>query len=114
MIKRWIFIIILLAILLTWLMTLVHIEILSVLHKDEFAAHSQSWVYGENDTFKIKVMTYSKKTATVYLVSDTFGVKAKFTKQNGQWVHTEDLAVWSTQGSADQYFIWPYFKNLVP
>ena len=64
--------------------------------------------------FDLRVLNYSETKATVYYYADTGGEKAVFIKDNNTWKYQTTEAIWSKQGSADDYIIWPYFKNLVP
>ena len=67
-----------------------------------------------DDDYDLRVLSYSETKATVYYYADTGGEKAFFIKDNDTWKYQATKAIWSRQGSADDYIIWPYFKNLVP
>ena len=62
----------------------------------------------------IRVLRYCSDRAVIYFYDENGGEKVAFTKHNGQWKFTEQLAIWSSMGSADDRFIWPYYKNFVP
>lgn len=64
---------------------------------------------------ELRVLSYNAEKAVVYYFADTGGEKAHFVNCDGQWVYEKTSAAWSSLGgSADHYFIWPYFKNYVP
>jgi hypothetical protein len=66
---------------------------------------------GEPD---FRVLSYSKNVAKVYYFSDTGGEKALFTRENGAWNYERSTKAWSAVGgTADDYLIWPYFKDWV-
>ena len=59
---------------------------------------------------KYKVLSYSEDSARVYCVNfnETNGTVHRYTKQNGEWKHTQwEAGGWSTSGSADDP-VWPY------
>ena len=68
----------------------------------------------DEENFQIRVLAYSNDRAVVYYYSECGGEKIEFRKTNNIWQYHQTIAIWSTQGSADDYFIWPYYKNLVP
>lgn len=63
---------------------------------------------------QFKVMSYGSKIAVVYYYSRLGGEKVSFHKVDGQWKFYKTIATWSgCGGSAEEYFIWPYFKHYV-
>lgn len=62
----------------------------------------------------LRILSYSQNKATVYYYGDSGGEKVVFIKEDSKWKYLKTAAIWSSQGSADDYFIWPYYKNIVP
>ena len=100
-----------------WIASVVLASVLTALFGSEFknceqlgCNYSHPWV----DEPEIRVLSYLPNKATVYYFSDTGGEKMLFLKENGQWKFNDTLEIWSDTGNADDYFIWPYFKNYVP
>lgn len=63
-----------------------------------------------------RVTYYSPNKAIVYFwMDDSYGEQIEFKKDiNGNWKTHRYLAGWSSMGgNADDYFIWPYFKDYV-
>ena len=61
-------------------------------------------------------MYYSSKKAIVYFwIEDGYGEQVEFKKdKNGNWKSHRCLSSWSKSGgTADDYFIWPYFTDFV-
>lgn len=56
-----------------------------------------------------KVLTYSKKEAKVFYVSDTGDLITFFKNEEGNWEIKEWRTVWSKTGSADEFY-WPYYR----
>lgn len=62
----------------------------------------------------LRIMQYSDTKAMVYYFTETGGEQAEFTKEDDVWTFEKIHACWSaTGGTADDYFIWPYFRNWV-
>ena len=70
--------------------------------------HLHAW---DEEEFQIRVLSYSNDRAVVYYYSECGGEKIEFCKKNNIWQYHCTLAIWSEQGSADEYFIWPYYKS---
>lgn len=113
--KRYIALLVVLGFLLVWLGSMGVAGVLTALYADEFTdleAMDLQWLSGED--YEKRVLSYGKQTAKVYFYNESFGVCVRFTKQDGQWKAEKEVATWSSQGSADDYFIWPYYKHYVP
>ena len=113
--KRYIALLVVLGIFLIWLGSMGVAGVLTALYDDEFTdfeAMDLQWLSDEN--YDKRILSYGKRHAKVYFYNESFGVCIRFTKQNGQWKAEQELASWSSQGSADDYFIWPYYKHYVP
>jgi len=66
-------------------------------------------------TPNLRVLSYNTDEAVVYYFTEDGGEKALFVKKDGQWRYKKTLAIWSANGgSADDYFVGPYFKHYVP
>ena len=109
--------IIALVFLVYWTYSILTAECLTNAHKSEFMDvttlqydYLHAW---DEEDFQIRVLSYSNDRAVVYYYSECGGEKIVFQK-NDIWQYHQTLAIWSTQGSADDYLIWPYYKNYVP
>lgn len=115
--KRYI-LLVLVGVLLVWIGTMIYISLLTCSYGDEFHDLSEiGFDFGHpwDGEPELRVLSYGPEEATVYYFTETGGEKALFGKKNGQWEFERTLAIWSDWGgSADDYFIWPYFKNYVP
>ena len=98
-----------------WLVSILHNNILTAVWGNEFADPASVGIkYMQNEEPSLRVMSYWFNKAEVYYFTPTGGEKVLFIKENGKWTYKETLANWSgVGGSADDYFIWPYFKNWV-
>lgn len=116
--KRYIALLLLLFIVVTWLASILLAGILTALYADEFSdfkALEVEWLYNAFDeTANKRVITYTGKRAKVYFYSEYYGECISFVKKDGEWKFDETIANWSSRGSADDFFIWPYFKHYVP
>ena len=117
--KKGIFVLIFFVLLfLVWIVSLFSSLILTSLYGEEFRDLEQlgcdymhPWV---NDP-ELRVLSYSKDYATVYYYSPTGGEKIRFVRTKSNWTYDKTMAIWSgTGGSADDFFIWPYYRNWVP
>lgn len=100
-----------------WGGTVLKNQYLTHKHGDEFTDHAKlelqhmgAWDFASD----LRVLRYSDSEAVVYYFSKDGGEKISFVQKDGHWKYDETLALWSSQGSADDYFIWPYFKHFVP
>jgi len=103
--------------LLFWGGSIINASYLTVRYADEFSDHSKmnyDFMHAWDEPVNLRVLSYSSEYATVYFFSNSGGEKIKFIRGKYGWVYRETLAIWSRQGNADDYFIWPYFKNYVP
>ena len=98
-----------------WIGTIAYYNVLTGLFGHEFEVTGDiGYQYWWNEEPQFKVMSYGADTATVYFYSPQGGEKVSFCKVDGQWEYQETIAVWSGNGgTADDYFIWPYFKHYV-
>lgn len=100
-----------------WTGTIIYSNILTAMHGDEFADPNiigftgmHPWEGEPN----FRVLFYSKNKATVYYYGMKGGEKAVFINDTGKWHYSKTTNAWSDfGGTADDYFIWPYFKNWV-
>ena len=101
-----------------WLGCILFSKILTMLYADEFTDFEEinaTWLYNYGDEKKIRVISYESNYAKVYFYSKTGGDYISFVKQDGRWQSEEIIANWSgIGGSADDYFVWPYYKHYVP
>lgn len=90
-------------------------RILTALYGDEFRCLSQVGIdfmtaYDPSD-FDLRVLSYSSKTACIYYFSEDGGEKVMLEKKDGHWSYSRNVNTWvSSGGSADDYFIFPYYK----
>lgn len=108
---------ILVVFLLFWLGSVAYAGILTALYADEFTDYEKmnyDFLHAWDDPANIRVLHYGGNEATVYFYTHSGGEKIKFVRGQDGWVYREMLAIWSRQGSADDYFIWPYFKDYGP
>lgn len=100
-----------------WIGSVLFAGIFTVLHADEFRdfdAIDAGWLYNYGDEKEIRVIHYNRNCAKVYFYSETGGDYISFAKKDGQWKSDKTIASWSgLGGSADDYFVWPYFKDWV-
>ena len=83
-------------------------EILTYQHRATFAdLYKQNSMIG--NVVRFKVMEYSESQARVYYVDEFGGYLLYFANIAGQWKFYTWKAIWSKQGSADD-FIWPYIR----
>ena len=88
----------------------VRVEILTMLHKDEFATeYTQTNMV--DDIEYLKVMEYSDQIAKVYYVIQNHeGAELiTFERREHIWTMVKWESVWSKTGSASE-FIWPYYR----
>lgn len=100
----------------TLLMIVLYPLYLTHAHSEEFSNLEQlgcNYMHPWESDPDFRVLSYSKKYATVYYYSPTGGEKIKFAKTESGWTYYETLSTWSSSGSADDYFVWPYYKNWV-
>lgn len=115
--KRYIMLTVILCILLIWIGSIIASGIFTLCFGSEFMdfeALDIGYLYNYGKNTKISVLYYFQSRSVVYFYSDLGGEKVLLIKSEGKWKVEETLASWSSQGSADDYFIWPYFKNYVP
>ena len=107
--------IILAVIIVLWLATVIFCNIQTRCFGYEFEQPDNlGYTYWWNENPQFKVIWYGANTAIVYYYSPMGGEEVSFRKANGQWAYAKTIAVWSGNGgSADNYFIWPYFKHYV-
>lgn len=92
-----------------WLGAIAKCEILTNLHGGEFKIQSEFVM----DSDIIKVLNYSKTTAKVYYFTPKEGgIVFNYTKINNLWDQAEEIACWSSSGTADDV-IWPYAYHSV-
>ena len=103
------------AVLLFWVGSVLAVSYLTAIHADEFADYKamkkMDYMHPWNDPPNIRVLSYGEQYADVYFYDENGGEKIRFTRQQDGWVYSKTLAIWSKHGSADDYLIWPYFKN---
>ena len=79
-------------------------------------AFLEGWIYGwrKNAWKKADGKAVSNQDLWQELLRLTSVHKVSFHKVDGQWQYHESVATWSgTGGSAEDYFVWPYFKHYV-
>ena len=118
-VKKSIIVLIIIAVILfVWLSFVLYANILTANHAEEFRdtkAMQYNFLHAwDPSDYDLRVLSYSDSQATVYYFSECGGEKARFVKNSDAWIFDEILAIWSKQGSADDIFIWPYFKHYVP
>lgn len=116
--KFYIFLVVILCFLLFWVGSLLYSHYLTTTHGDEFIDLSTvgfDCMHPWEGEPELRVLTYSSDKAEVYYFKETGGEKAVFVKHNGNWEYEWTSAMWSDYGgTADDYLIWPYFRNFVP
>ena len=109
---------ILAAILLIWLASWAFTSVLSAFCAKEFAdleAVGCNYMHPWETDPKIRVLWITGSEAIVYYYGNMGGEKVAFEKVDGNWTYQRTCAMWSDWGgTADDYFIWPYFKNYIP
>ncbi len=99
-----------------WLSSAAYCGVLTHLHGDEFVDPSAIG-FADVSTYgwepNLSVMRCSEEQAVVYYFDDTMGRKVSFVKVDGHWSYEDELATWSSTGSADDYLIWPHWKDCV-
>ena len=115
--RKWLLVIIS-AFLCVWVFSVVQAAVLTKLHGQEFSDPESvgcDWLQGYwTETPELRVLRYSKNRAVVYYYFSDYGEKNVFVKRDGQWEFEDTVANWTDAGgSADNYLIWPYWKNLV-
>ena len=109
-------VIIVCMLLLVMLATIIYPIILTNLHTSEFANLEQlgcDYMHPWEGIPKFRVLSYGSHYATVYYYAKTGGEKIKFAMAGSGWRYHETMLCWSLSGSADDYFVWPYYKNWV-
>lgn len=98
-----------------WVGPVIYCNVLTGCFGHEFESPGDiGYHYWWDEDPQFKVMSYGPKAATVYFYSPLGGEKVSFQKVGGQWQYHETIASWAGNGgSADDYLIWPYFKNYV-
>lgn len=100
-----------------WVGSVIYSNLLTVLHSDKFSdfeAIGFDGMHPWDDEPDFRVLSYTFTKATVYYYTETGGEKALFVRDNGMWRYERTVRAWSSyDGTADDYFIWPYFKNWV-
>ena len=113
-----IFLLLLLLIFVVWIISVLWISFLTSSYSDEFTCFEDinfNFIHPwRAEVPNIRVMSYSNESATVYFYDAFGGEKARFIKKDNGWTYETTLAIWSSQGSADDCFIWPYYKHYVP
>lgn len=115
--KKRIWLMVLALFLCIWIGSTIHCSVLTFAYGEQFSqleligfSHMHPWE-GSPD---LRVMQYSDTKARVYYFTETGGELAEFRKENNVWVYKKIHASWTaTGGTADDYFIWPYFRNWV-
>ncbi len=109
--------VVLVLLLAIWGIAVAHCSILTARYGDEFLDFESmeydfmhSWTNYSNH----RVLSYSKTVAVVYYFGSDGGEKVEFRKIDDQWYYQRTLMMWSNNGgTADDYFIWTYFKDWV-
>ena len=99
-----------------WAGSVINGIVLTRLHGDEFDDLEQigiTYLEIEDSPIRFRVLRYGAHEAVVYYFNDGVGEKILLSKSNNTWVCEKSLACWSRSGSADDYCVWPYFKNWV-
>lgn len=113
--KRHIVWIVCVCVALIWVGPLLGAGVFTACFGDEFADYEQLGVQGYMCYVEgHRVLFYSSKKAVVYFYNDNYGERNVYQKKNGKWVLVNTTAAWSTEGNAEDYLIWPYYKNYVP
>lgn len=101
-----------------WIGSIIHCSILTSEHGAEFSSTEVigfGYMHPWEGTPQLRVIMYSSTKAMVYYYAETGGELVEFQKENDGWFYKKTHSIWSsTGGSADNYFIWPYYKNWVP
>ena len=108
---------ILAVVLLTWIGSMVYASWLTALYADEFheyCAENYDEAHFWDEPVQLRVVTYHTERAKLYIFNETGGEMVELVKTQEGWSHSSTIANWSSKGNADDYFIWPYFKNYVP
>ena len=109
---------IILLFLLAWILTLFFPLILTNQHAEEFRDLELlgcNYMHPWDTEPQLRVLSYQKDYATVYYFSSTGGEKIRFVRTESNWTYDKTIAIWSSSGgSADDYFVWPYYRNWVP
>lgn len=105
------------VLILVWAVSIVYVNILTGFHGDAFTdleAMEITYLHAWEGEPEIRVLSYWGNSAVVYFFNASGGEKIKLIRENSGWKYEKTLAIWSgTGGSADDYFIWPYYKNWV-
>lgn len=104
------------VLILIWAGFMFRATILTAVYAEEFTdfkALGYDFMHPWEDTPMIRVLSYRSTNAIVYFCSSTGGEKVAFVKTDSGWTYLETLALWSSSGSAEHYFIWPYYKDWV-
>ena len=104
------------ALIMVWVGTVLYVTMLTDSHAEEFTNFETlefDYLHSWEGVPKIRVLSYLDNCAIVYFCNSTGGEKAKFIKSTSGWVYCDTLALWSSTGSGDDYFVWPYFKDWV-
>ncbi|MBQ6807760.1 MAG: hypothetical protein IJP07_01150 [Firmicutes bacterium] len=96
----------LLAILLFWLLSMAYYSLLTKIHGEEFKNSEEynSLICAED----FRVLRCNEREAKVYYYSSFSGNIFYFEKDGEDWVYAGCETLWSSMGSADDY-IWPYW-----
>lgn len=100
-----------------WIGTLLHAHHLTISYGEEFSEANIAgfdYMHPWDGEPNFRIIYYSQFSAIVYYYTETGGEKVLLNNYDGTWNYNQTLSIWSTQGSADDYFIWPYFKDYVP
>ena len=112
--KRYKLCIIILCFFAYWGISIANASILTLIWGQRFEDYEQVGYSAGSFFDDLRVVSYSPNKAKVYYFADDCGEKVVFKKVNGEWIYTETLGTWSIMGSAENYFLWPYFRNWVP
>ena len=100
-----------------WMAAIVNASILTTIYKGEFWDTERVGFTGMHPWDgqpNLRVLYYTNKEAHVYYYGKMGGEKAVFIKANGKWNYEKTTHTWSNYGgTADDYLVWPYFKNWV-
>ena len=105
--KRKVILILVVLLILLVIFPYIKVEYLTIKYGEDFVGLEQQ-TNMLNPSKYHKVMEYSSIQAKVFYVSDT-GTLITFTKEGTEWVIKSWETVWSTTGSADEFF-WPYYR----
>ena len=81
---------------------------LTLLHGEEFEG-LELQTHMLNEARYFRVLEYSENEATVFYVSDTGDLITFVKNESDQWTIQCWKTIWSTTGSADEFY-WPYYR----